>query len=171
MVSSPFPDINTVFSFYITTTGCLVLLRITTLEVFVCENPRRSAGNEPGTKWTWKIALFKWQHPEFSAVWAVHSLEVPGLNSDLLSPSVIRSSLDRCSLTNEELRWMDEGPRLHCRFLLSHFASPLYYWLTSMKSFLFWPWQSQKRRKTKQNDNVECHHWKCENLVCEKLVS
>lgn len=87
----------------------------------------KSAGNEPGTKWAWKIALFGWQPPKCSAQWAVHCLEVPGLNSDLLSPSVIRSSLDRCSLTNEELRWMDEGLRLHCRFLLSHFAIPLYY--------------------------------------------
>lgn len=87
------------------------------------------------------------------------TLEVPGLNSDLLSPSVIRSSLDRCSLTNEELRWMDEGLHLHCRFLLSHFAKSFVLLTGALKrADKFSLLALTLTTKKKKNDKVEYHH-------------
>lgn len=86
-------------------------------------------------------------------------------------PPVIRSSPDRCSLTNKELRWMDGGLRLHGWFLLSHFASLLYYYRHKWKeqTELFLPASTHMTRGRKKNARAECHHWERQYLAVKNF--
>lgn len=86
-------------------------------------------------------------------------------------PPVIRSSPDRCSPTNKELRWMDGGLRLHGWFLLSHFASLLYYYRHKWKeqTELFLLASTHMTRGRKKNARAECHHWERQYLVVKNF--